>query len=169
MQPSLSAARLAAVFGLMGAIGACGKQTVDGPDLASTPPTRAMEPTPESVPASTGAIADLMGPQWKLERYAIDDPVPADVNITLAVNVDQLSGHAGCNRYMGSVSNGDGPGKLVIGPLALTEMACVPPAAAAETRYMAALQRANAFSVRGRRLTLTYADGDTTRALIYTR
>lgn len=158
---------------LVCAMSACSSKTASGPDTALVKPAAAaatdQTPQTESTPASTGTVADMMGPDWKLESYDASDPVPADINITLAVNVDRLSGQGGCNRYMGSISNGDGPGKLVIGPMALTRMACAPPTDAAEMRYMAALQRANAFSVHGRKLTLTYADGDATRTLTYAR
>lgn len=175
MQHSTFGISLAATLGLVCVMSACGRKTTDGPDPASVAQPSApvaepaAQPQSESLPASTGTIADLMGPQWKLESYGDADPVPPDVDITLAVNADKLSGQGGCNRYMGSVANGDGPGKLVIGPLAATKMACAPSADAAEMRYMTALQQASAFSVRGSQLVLTYADGETIRKLVYTR
>lgn len=184
MQYSTSAINLAALLGLVCAMSACSRKPGEGPDSApadsasvAPPPASVTEPAPElqselqseSLPASTGTIADLMGPQWKLQSYDDVDPIAPDVSITLAVDVDKLSGQGGCNRYMGSVANGDGPGKLVVGPMALTKMACGPSADAAEMRYMAALQRATSFSVHGRQLLLTYVDGETTRKLIYTR
>ena len=143
------------------------------PDAVAPPPATAEppgQPAPVVSPAAlTGTIADLGGPEWKLERFSEADAVPADIVITLAVGGEQLSGRGGCNRYMGSIKNGDAPGKIAVGPLAMTRMACEPALDAAEQRYTKALQQATSFVIQDGRLTITYPDGESTQTLIYSR
>jgi heat shock protein HslJ len=93
------------------------------------PPAAAPAAAPaQATSAGTGTIADLGGPSWTLTSFDEGEPVPDGVNIYLAVDGDKVSGQGGCNRYMGSISNGDAPGTLKFGPLAMTRMACNPPA-----------------------------------------
>lgn len=69
-----------------------------------------------------------------------------------------VSGNAGCNQFNGpAVVDGD---SIAIGPLASTKMACTDEAASAqETAFLAALQAATTFEVRGSTLELRDADG----------
>jgi len=161
-------------------LGACNREPAnDSPSTATAPtanPSASDAPVPgqptaeaSGESAMTGTIADMGGPEWKLDSYADGESVPADIRITLAVGGEQISGHSGCNRYMGSIKNGEAPGGISIGPLALTRMACPPPQDAAEKRYTKALQAATSFEVRDGRLIVTYQDGETRRQLLYSR
>ncbi|HEY5810367.1 MAG TPA: META domain-containing protein, partial [Povalibacter sp.] len=141
---------------VLGTLAACAKK----PTEEAAPQTAPAEPA--SASSLTGTIADLGGPSWKLESFDASDPVPEGVLITLALEGERVSGQGGCNRYMGSIRNGDGPGKIAFGPLAMTKMACEPPLDAAETRYSGALQQATSFSVEGRKLLIHYTQGDQT-------
>ncbi|HWK75393.1 MAG TPA: META domain-containing protein [Povalibacter sp.] len=152
---------------LLCGVGACSRKQSSEPESAVAPPSVAEPPT--SAPAPTGKILDMMGPQWTLESFDANDPVPADVQITLAVSVGKLNGNGGCNRYMGSIDNGAAPGQLVIGPLASTDMACAQAANEAERRYLSALQYARTFTVQDGKLLVGYMDGDTARTLTYSR
>jgi heat shock protein HslJ len=69
-----------------------------------------------------------------------------------------VSGNAGCNTFNGpAVVDGT---SIAIGPLASTKMACADEKASAqETAYLAALEAATTFEVRGAVLELRDADG----------
>lgn len=166
----ITASRLLA-FSLVliaGSMSGCTKQ-----EPATTPteqPAAAAPADPAAAQsAMTGTIADLGGPEWRLESFSQSEAVPAAITITLAVGGEQISGTSGCNRYMGSIKNGDAPGKIVIGPLAGTRMACPPPQDQAEARYTKALQHATSFVIQDGRLQIAYQDGETTHTLTYTR
>jgi heat shock protein HslJ len=154
---------------VLSAMSGCTKQ-----EPTATPPA---QPESAAAPAEsaatpstlTGTVADLGGPEWKLESFSESEMVPSGVTITLAVAGEQLSGNSGCNRYMGSIKNGDAPGKIAIGPLAGTRMACPPPQDQAEARYTKALQHATSFVIQDGRLMIAYQDGDATHTLTYTR
>jgi heat shock protein HslJ len=155
------------LIGAAGSVSGCTKQ---GPAKTPTEQSAAAPAAPAAAPSvMTATIADLGGPEWKLESFSESEAVPAAVTITLAVGGEQISGNSGCNRYMGSIKNGDGPGKIVIGPLAGTRMACPPPQDQAEARYTKALQYATSFVIQDGRLQIAYQDGDTTHTLTYTR
>jgi heat shock protein HslJ len=150
---------------VLGTLAACAKK----PTEETASPAAPAEPAVASASHLTGTIADIGGPSWKLESFDASDPVPEGVLITLAVEGERVSGQGGCNRYMGSIRNGDAPRKIAFGPLAMTKMACEPPQDAAETRYSGALQQATSFSVEGRKLLIHYTQGDQTRTLTYSR
>jgi len=134
----------------------------------------ARKPATESDPAATSGaatatIATIAGPQWRLESFDTSEPAPGELHITIAVEGERLSGHAGCNRYIGPIRNGERSGTLSIGPLARTRMDCAPTAATVEARYLRALQHSTSFSVEGSKLQISYVDDDRTRTLTYAR
>jgi heat shock protein HslJ len=146
---------------------ACTKQPADRQD--SIPASSQPVAVPSSSPVSTGTVADMGGPEWRLESFADGEPVPTDIHITLALNGERISGRGGCNRYMGTVKDGDAPGRISVGPLALTKMACAPAAEAAEVRFTGSLQRATSFAIRDGKFLISYPDGGQVRTLILTR
>lgn len=164
------AASVSCMIGIAMFAAACSKAPAPpvAAPAAESPAAPASQP---EMPAGATSIADLGGPSWTLQSFDQDDPVPEGVTIMLTVDggTGSVSGQGGCNRYMGSVSNGDAPGTLKFGPLAMTRMACAPPADQAESRYAAALQNASSFEVAGGTLKIHYADGDRSRTLTYRR
>lgn len=70
-----------------------------------------------------------------------------------------MSGFGGCNRYTGQVEE-KAPGAIAIGPLAVTKMACPPPAMDVESRYFAALAQVTQYRVAGSRLVLSGPSGE---------
>jgi heat shock protein HslJ len=64
----------------------------------------------------------------------------------------RLTGSTGCNRYSGQYTAGDGT--LSIEGVALTRMACAPPADEVERAFVAAMERVAGFSVDGDELVL---------------
>ena len=82
-----------------------------------------------------------MDGSYQVTRVRIDgelvEPVPG-ADPTLEVDGDRVSGHGGCNRFMGSI-NPDG----TIGPLATTMMACPEPQMEFERVFHGLLSRVN--------------------------
>jgi heat shock protein HslJ len=70
----------------------------------------------------------------------------------------RLTGSTGCNRYSGEYTAGDGT--LEIRALALTRMACGPPADEVERVFVAAIERVEGWRVEGDELVLLDGDGD---------
>ncbi|UHD14310.1 META domain-containing protein [Thiocapsa bogorovii] len=108
----------------------------------------------------------LVGDTWRLETYnngkqALVSTVKG-TEITLALTPDgTLSGSDGCNRYMSGYTLEEG--RLMIGPIATTRMACRGPQAVAEqaAAYAAALGMVRGYRIEGEQLWLTTEDGAT--------
>ena len=78
--------------------------------------------------------------------------------MTLEIQGGNLAASAGCNRAARSIK--EQAGRLEIGPLATTMMACPPAVAKIEARYFGVLERGPSWRIDGDRLTLSAA-GDT--------
>ncbi len=110
----------------------------------------------------------LVGVTWRLDTYnngkeALVTPVKG-TEITLVLTAQgTLAGSDGCNRYMSGYTLEDG--RLMIGPIATTRMACRGPATVAEQAagYAAALGQVRGFRIEGEQLWLT-SEGGTTAA-----
>jgi heat shock protein HslJ len=110
----------------------------------------------------------LVGVTWRLDTYnngkeALVTPVKG-TEITLVLTAQgTLAGSDGCNRYMSGYTLDDG--RLMIGPIATTRMACRGPATVAEQAagYAAALGQVRGFRIEGEQLWLT-SEGGTTAA-----
>ena len=76
-------------------------------------------------------------------------------DITLEIKGDSLSASAGCNLAGGSIK--ERGGRLEIGLLAATMMACPPAVAKLEARYFDMLQQQPAYRLEGSMLTLSAA------------
>lgn len=114
----------------------------------------------------TLAETPLVGVTWRLDTYnngkeALVSTVKG-TEITLALTAEgTLSGSDGCNRYMSGYTLDEG--RLVIGPIATTRMACRGPQAVAEqaAAYAAALGMVRGYRIEGEQLWLTTEDGAT--------
>jgi len=119
-----------------------------------------------SVPptGSTSPVA-LVGPTWRLVQMQ-GQPVIDGTSVSAEFTSEaRVAGKAGCNQYSGSARTEEG-GRLVVGPLASTMMACSPQAVMdQETRYLAALQAAGSFAIDGAELRLGPTAATTT--LVY--
>ena len=92
----------------------------------------------------TPAADGLSGTSWALTSMD-DQPVPADVVVTLAFAAGTASGSSGCNTYSGPYTV-DGQ-SLDFGALASTRMACAGAAMAIEQAYLAALDGVTTWAV----------------------
>lgn len=69
-----------------------------------------------------GSKDDLAGTNWKIETMG-GAPPPVEIVITAEFNDGRVSGSSGCNSYGATYMNDNG--KLDIGDIAVTEMACL--------------------------------------------
>ena len=111
--------------------------------------------------------ADLAGTHW-IAKTVAGERVPEDMAVTLEFEgADRVYGRAGCNRYNGPIGVTDG--KLAIGPLATTRMACPEPQMALEQAFLAALADARALRHDNSALVVeTNTPGPETRLLPFT-
>jgi heat shock protein HslJ len=102
-----------------------------------------------AAPASDGpaAPADLVGTSWRAETIA-GRPALAEASSTLSFLADgRIAGSGGCNRFAGQMAGKDG--RLQVGQLASTMMACAPDRMEQEQRFLAALEGAERLSRDG--------------------
>jgi len=107
---------------------------------------------------------------WKLESYADDagdmmDALPESV-VSLDFQATQVSGSAGCNNFNGSYQTTGS--KIKFGPLATTRKMCNEPAGIMqqETAYLAALEAAAEYDLRGNRLEIKDDQGEVTLVFV---
>ena len=99
---------------------------------------------------------DLPQGEWKLKSYNFQQKIafPIDtMNITLNIKENSLGGRSGCNLFGGDYSLDDG--KLKVGNLMSTMMACEEPAMQFERVFTGTMQNATEFSLENGELTIT--------------
>lgn len=83
--------------------------------------------------------ADVEARDWVLDAAGSSVTVPDDVEVTLSVDGDSVSGRAPCNAYHGTFDLGT-DGSVEVTGIAVTQMACEPAVMDAEAAYLAALE-----------------------------
>ncbi len=119
-----------------------------------------LNPIDPGVEPTRLSVATLAGPEWVLDSFDRNDPAPEVPEITVLFEEDRIAGGSGCNRYMGTVSEGEMPGDLTVGLLAGTRMACPPEVMALESRYQQQLEKIVKFGFLNRQLLLTFEKED---------
>lgn len=111
------------------------------------------------VPDRPAASATLEESTWRLTRLPGRTlPAVHERNaVTVSFKGGRVHGFSGCNQFMGSYTL-DG-GRLVLGRLGGTMMACPEPAMSLESHFLKALSGALGVAMAGDTLTLTPADG----------
>lgn len=119
-----------------------------------TPPTFDGDPA-VGVSVSVGRIADR---SWEPVTIA-GEPVPDGAGLSLSVSFEgRVEGATGCNRFTGTADLD--AGTLQLGPIAVTEMACVEPdRMEREAAWLQALVEARGFVVSPAGLWLMREDG----------
>jgi heat shock protein HslJ/uncharacterized membrane protein len=111
------------------------------------------------VPDGPAASASLEDSTWRLSRL-LGRALPAVQErnaMTVSFKGGRVHGFSGCNQFMGSYALEGG--RLVLGRLGGTMMACPEPAMSLESHFLKALSGAFDVAVAGDTLTLTPADG----------
>lgn len=93
-------------------------------------------------------------------------PVASDKPPTLLVQYGKVVGFAGCNRYTGALTE-TAPGVIAVGPLAMTKMACPPPASELEDRFVERMNKVNGYTFVAGQLGLTWGDKQTKGVLLF--
>lgn len=114
-----------------------------------------------------GPLPDgLTGTRW-LAKTVAGRTVPEGVAVTLEFpEPGQIAGRSGCNRYSGPIGVADG--RLVIGPLAMTRMACPPPQSEFERLFIATAAKARRLERDNSALVLVAEDEEPSRFLPFT-
>jgi heat shock protein HslJ len=139
-----------AVLALAVAVAACG----DADDTSTAEPSTTSTSEPAAVPV------DILG-SWVVTEVTLDgqlSPQPNRDRATVDIEVGEVSGDAGCNRFFGEWSIDPDAG-IQIGALAITEMACM----GRDDWFdlLDALQKVTVASAEGTARVLTSADGAT--------
>ena len=136
--------------------------------LAKVTGVRAAGDGVELVDASDAALLTLAavvdvpleGTTWTLSGVISGDAVASPAaggDVTMTIVDGTLSGKA-CNTFRGSVTAADG--RIEVGPLMSTKMACTSAELTAqENAVLKTLQAASSYTVKGNSLTVTAADG----------
>ncbi len=106
-----------------------------------------------TLPSDATPVGSLVGPTWRATSI-VGQPVLSGPQVTAEFSAaERVAGTAGCNRYFGSAKAE--AGRLSVGPLGATLMACAPDGVMAqEGRYLAALEAAKSYSRSGDELRL---------------
>lgn len=110
-----------------------------------------------SAPSEPPAALDPEGPwqltAWSINGLPLEPELTDDARITLVVEGSNISGQSACNHYFGAFTLADG--RVTLGGLGGTEMACAEPIMALETSYLARLAQVDAARKDGEDLVLT--------------
>jgi heat shock protein HslJ len=108
-----------------------------------------------SPPSAPPAAVDPSG-EWQLVAGSVDGQtltLPPDVPDRLVVDGSAVSGRSACNQYFGQFAVVDG--RVTLGGLGGTEMACEEPIMTLEAAYLGALARVESARMDGETLVLT--------------
>ena len=112
------------------------------------------------------SIADLSSLEWVLRRFTWEEAAPEQPEITLVFNDQGASGFGGCNRFNVTISDGEMPGDLQVGPVASTSMTCSEVVDALEARFLLALQAATQYSFLVSNLAINWVHEDRFNTMI---
>jgi heat shock protein HslJ len=112
-------------------------------------PGTSTEPSVAPSALDPGGSWQLVQGQVDGQQLALDD----DARVTLVVDGSNVSGESACNQYFGDFTVVDG--RVTLGGLGGTEMACADPAMAIEAAYLAGLAKVDAARMDGDLLVLT--------------
>lgn len=94
--------------------------------------------------------------EWQLVAGSVDGQaltLPPDVPVTLVVKGSGVSGRSGCNQYFGEFTLDNG--RVTLGGLGGTEMACEEPLMTLEAAYLAGLAKVDSARMDGDSLALS--------------
>lgn len=111
-----------------------------------------------AMPGGPGATPSLVGTEWRLQELGGAPALPG-AQATLAFpEAGRVAGFGSCNRFFGTYTLVQE--KVAFGQMGMTRMACMGPAGEQETRYMAALQKAQTLRVEGNALLIAVEGQD---------
>ena len=114
---------------------------------------------------SLAAIADV---EWTLEEWNGQPLAPGSQTPTFTVAGGTAGGFGGCNRYSGAVKE-SAPGKISLGELASTQMACADARMSLEGGFLEDLKSVTTYAFLEGRLALRWQDGGRNGLLLFRR
>jgi len=105
----------------------------------------------------------LEGVTWLLDKTITGSEITAEFTAATATEDATVKGSAGCNTYTGTyvvLTRAVGQNRIEIGPLATTRMACDQSLMKQESLYLAALEAATSYQIKGFTLTIVYPGGE---------
>jgi heat shock protein HslJ len=108
-----------------------------------------------TTPSEPPAAVDPAG-EWQLVAGTVDGRalmLLPDVPVTFVVEGSRVSGRSACNQYFGEFTIVDG--KVTLGGLGGTEMACEEPIMTLEAAYLSGLAKVDSARMDGEALVLT--------------
>ncbi|WP_457671791.1 META domain-containing protein [Thiolapillus sp.] len=117
----------------------------------------------------TGRLSaeDIGGREWILTRLN-GEPVPEDLQISLAYDDGQVKGNAGCNSYFSDMKDLEGAaGRVKLGPVGSTRKICADDVMRMEGDFLQSLGNATSFSLVSGKLVLSWNTADQGGALIF--
>jgi len=113
-----------------------------------------------SVDLGSLSVADLQGSEWTLseQRDAGGKTMAPPGGASARFEATRISGSAGCNRYFADLKD-EGRGKIAIGPVGATRMACPQPLMDQEQSFLATLSKVGRFGFRFGALVLSGPGG----------
>ena len=107
----------------------------------------------------TASLSTLDGTEWVLRKLDGQEGEALPGEATLAFASGKVSGSTGCNRFQGTVSDGESATSLAIGPLITTRKACPEPVMAQEHTFLEKLGQTEVFQFLFGDLVLSGANG----------
>jgi heat shock protein HslJ len=114
------------------------------------------------------SLAAISRVEWRLDEVNGKPVADAKQPPTFAVQGDTASGFGGCNRFSGPI-NESAPGKLSLGDLVATRMACDAPLMSLEDEYLRSLRAVSSYSFLAGRLALAWNAGNERGLLLFRR
>jgi heat shock protein HslJ len=114
------------------------------------------------------SLATIARIEWQLEEMNGRPPAPGSQVPTFEISGDTASGFGGCNRYSGAIKE-SAPGRISLGDLASTRMACGDEQMALEDAYLRDLRKVSSYTFLAGSLALEWHDGDRHGLLVFRR
>lgn len=115
-----------------------------------------LRPLESSEPTGRLSLDTIAGTDWVLRFWEWNVAAPLEPEVSLRLDGDRIAGTNGCNNYFGTVTAGEAPGDISVGPLGSTRKACLGAASAVESRFMQQMQGVTKYGFMLTRLALTY-------------
>jgi len=111
-------------------------------------------------PTASSATASLVGPNWTVTKIGGKSVLEGTTLTAAFSSEERVAGNAGCNGYFGRAQAE--AGRLSVGPLGSTRMACGDGVMEQEMLYLASLQAATSYTIQGDELRLGPSAGQVT-------
>jgi heat shock protein HslJ len=110
----------------------------------------------------------LSATDWVLADMDGQPLDPAGHPPTLLVQYDKVVGFGGCNRYTGALKE-TSPGKVTVGPLAMTRKACPAAEMDLEDKFTSRMNKVTSYTFLAGQLALTWGDKQGGGLLVFSR